>query len=105
MGQHAPATRELDTAAIVRARVVVDAREQALAEKGELLLPIAEGAIDASHVAADLGEVVAGRRPGRRSDDEVTVFCSGGTALEYMGLAALIVERARAAGCGRLLDD
>jgi alanine dehydrogenase len=105
MGQHAPGTRELDTEAIVRARVFVDAREQAFAEKGELLLPMAEGAIDAAHVVADLGEVVAGRVAGRRDAQEITVFCSGGTALEYMGLCALLVERARAAGCGQRLDE
>lgn len=105
MGQHAPATRELDTAAIAGARVVVDAREQAFAEKGEILLAIAEGAIDAAHVAAELGDVVAGRVPGRRTPGERTVFCSGGTALEYMGLCALVIERARAAGLGMQLDD
>lgn len=104
MGQHAPATREVDTAAVVRARVIVDAREQAFAEKGEILLPLAEGAIDTTHIVADLGEIVAGRVAGRRSDDDVTLFCSGGTALEYMGLAALLVERAQAAGLGQSLD-
>ncbi len=104
MGQHAPATREVDTAAVVRSRVVVDAREQAFAEKGEILLPLAEGAIDTTHVIADLGEIVAGRVAGRRADADFTLFCSGGTALEYMGLAALLVERAQAAGLGQLLD-
>jgi len=104
MGQHAPAAREVDTAAVVRSRVVVDAREQAFAEKGEILLPLAEGAIATTHVLADLGEIVAGRVEGRRNDDDVTLFCSGGTALEYMGLAALLVERAQAAGLGQALD-
>jgi ornithine cyclodeaminase/alanine dehydrogenase-like protein (mu-crystallin family) len=104
MGQHAPATRELDTAAVAHARVVVDAREQAFAEKGEVMIPLAEGALDAARVA-ELGEVVAGRAAGRSNDAERTVFCSGGTALEYMGLTDLLVERARAAGLGQELND
>jgi alanine dehydrogenase len=104
MGQHAPTARELDTEAIVRARVVVDAREQAFEEKGEILVPLAAGDIERSHVVAELGEVVAGRVPGRLRDDDLTVFCSGGTALEYMRLCTLLIDRARAAGLGRELD-
>ena len=105
MGQHAPATRELDTVAIREAAVFVDAREQAFAEKGEILIPIAEGAIDRDHVRGELGEVVAGRIAGRASREQRTVFCSGGTALEYMTLCAMLIARARGAGIGQLLDD
>jgi alanine dehydrogenase len=104
IGQHAPQAREIDTAAIVKARVVVDAREQALQEKGEILIPLREGAIAQSHIVGELGEVVAGRVKGRARDDDVTVFCSGGTALEYMGLCELLIARARAAGLGKELD-
>jgi ornithine cyclodeaminase/alanine dehydrogenase-like protein (mu-crystallin family) len=104
LGQHAPAARELDSAAVVRSRVFVDAREQALAEKGELLIPLAAGEIDQHHVRGELGEVVAQRVPGRISDEEVTLFCSGGTALEYMGLCGRLLERGRAAGIGHPLD-
>ncbi len=104
MGQHAPAARELDTEAIRRATVVVDAREQAFQEKGEILVPLAAGDIEPAHVVAELGEVVAGRVAGRTRADEITVFCSGGTAMEYMGLCELLIERARAAGVGRELD-
>ena len=105
MGQHAPATRELDTAAIRDADVFVDAREQAFAEKGEILLPIAEGAITRDHVRGELGCVVARRIAGRVAGEQRTVFCSGGTALEYMNLCAMLVDKARAAGIGQMLDD
>ncbi len=105
MGQHAPATRELDTAAIRDADVFVDAREQAFAEKGEILLPIAEGAIGRDHVRGELGCVVARRIAGRVAGEQRTVFCSGGTALEYMNLCAMLVDKARAAGIGQMLDD
>jgi ornithine cyclodeaminase/alanine dehydrogenase-like protein (mu-crystallin family) len=105
MGQHSPGTRELDTAAIRDACVFVDAREQAFAEKGEILLPIAEGAISREHVRGELGEVIAGRVAGRPSRDARTVFCSGGTALEYMTLCAMLLDKARGAGVGQELDD
>ena len=104
IGQHAPGAREIDTEAIVKARVIVDAREQALQEKGEILIPVSEGAITPSHIVGELGEVVAGRVKGRTRDHDVTVFCSGGTALEYMGLCELLVARARDAGIGKTLD-
>ncbi|WP_423454124.1 ornithine cyclodeaminase family protein [Ottowia sp. VDI28] len=104
MGQHAPSAREVDTAAVLRSRLVVDSLEQALEEKGEILLPIQEGALDASHIAGELGAVLAGRVPGRRSAHEVTMFCSGGTAFEYMSLSRLLIERAREAGIGQQLS-
>lgn len=105
MGQHAPATREIDTAAVRNAAVFVDAREQAFAEKGEILLPIVEGAIAREHVQGELGEVIAGRIAGRTSAEQRTLFCSGGTALEYMTLCAMLLAKARDAGIGQHLDD
>lgn len=105
MGQHAPHAREVDGALVQDARVVVDTLEQALIEKGELLIPLAEGAITREHIAAELGAIVAGRTPGRRSAAETTLFCSGGTALEYMTLARMVINRARQAGVGRDLEQ
>ncbi|MFM8944658.1 MAG: ornithine cyclodeaminase family protein, partial [Actinomycetota bacterium] len=64
VGAYLPTTRELDTATIARSRVVVETRGVALAEAGTILLPMAEGAIRADHVVADLAEVVGGA-PGR----------------------------------------
>ncbi len=105
MGQHAPETRELDSAAVADARLIVDSIDQALKEKGEILIPMAEGVIDRGHIAGELGAVVAGRVAGRRSAAEKTVFCSGGTALEYMGLCEMLLKRARAANLGQNLRD
>lgn len=105
MGQHAPNNRELDSQAIVEARVVVDSFEQALGEKGEILLPIAEGVFARQDIAGELGAVVAGRVRGRLADEDKSVFCSGGTALEYMGLCELLLQRAGAAGIGQELRD
>ena len=73
-------------------------------EKGEILVPLHAGEIGAEHIAGELGDVVAGRLPGRTQARERTVFCSGGTALEYMGLCSLLLERARDAGLGHEFD-
>lgn len=100
MGQHAPSTREVDTEAVLGSRIVVDAMAQAMGEKGELLIPIAEGAIRETDIHAELGAVVAGHATGRTERSQRTLFCSGGTAFEYMGLCRMLIEKAMAAGVG-----
>jgi len=100
MGQHAPSAREVDTQAVLQSRVIVDAMAQAMNEKGEILLPIAEGAITEAHISGELGAVLAGQCEGRRGANERTMFCSGGTAFEYMGLCSMLLEKAAAAGIG-----
>lgn len=105
MGQHAPQTREVDTEAVVASRIVVDAMEQSMQEKGELLIPISEGAIRESDIHAELGAVVAGRSTGRTERSQRTMFCSGGTTFEYLGLCHLLIEKAIAAGVGTDLPN
>jgi len=104
VGMHYPEAREVDSEAIRRARVVVDDLAQAWGEKGEIMIPLAKGEITRDHVAGDIGSVLAGKVAGRTSDREITVFCSGGTALEYVGACAMLHERAREAGIGQALD-
>ena len=91
IGSHRPDARELDTRTIQRGRVVVETRDVALAEAGELAIPIADGAIAAQHVAADLGETVRGAQV-RRSSEDVTVFKSVGMAFEDLVIARAIVD-------------
>lgn len=98
------ANRELDTAAVVRSRVIVDRRESALAEAGDLLIPMKEGAIDATHIAGELGDVLLRRVEGRRATSEVTLFKSLGIAVEDLAAAHLIHARARAQGRGIAVD-
>ena len=88
---------------MAESRVVVDSFAQAWNEKGEILIPLAEGRIAKEHVLGELGDVVAGRIAARRGDTDRTMFCSGGTALEYMGTCAMLLEKARAAGLGQEL--
>jgi ornithine cyclodeaminase len=95
-----PHTRELDTAAIARARLFVDRRAAALAEAGEILMPMAEGTITEDHILAELGEVVLGQHPGRTNSDEITVFKSLGLAIEDVAAAQFIYARGREQGMG-----
>lgn len=89
------AHRELDTALVARARVVVDSRAAAMKEAGDILIPIAEGAINKDHIRAELGE-----RPRRQSPDEVTLFKSLGMAVEDVVAANVVYERATGEGVG-----
>jgi ornithine cyclodeaminase/alanine dehydrogenase-like protein (mu-crystallin family) len=91
VGAYTPETRELDDEAIARARVVVETREAALAEAGDLLIPMREGRIGSEHVVADLAEVVRGA-PVRRSAEDVTVFESVGVAFEDLVVARAALE-------------
>jgi alanine dehydrogenase len=75
-----------------RARVVVEQRDAALAEAGDVLLAIAEGALTPGDIVADLTDVVTGVAV-RRSDVDITVFKSVGLALEDLAVAAAAVAR------------
>jgi ornithine cyclodeaminase/alanine dehydrogenase-like protein (mu-crystallin family) len=94
------ATRELDTAAVARARLIVDRRESTLAESGDFLIPKAEGVIGDDHIAGELGDVLLGGVDGRRSADEVTLFKSLGIAIEDLAAAHYIYAQAIATGSG-----
>ncbi len=91
VGAYTPATRELDTEAVRRARVLVESRPAALEESGDLLIPIEEGAIDAAHVVCDLHELVSGAQV-RHDPGDVTVFVSVGLAFEDLVVAGAIME-------------
>ncbi|HEV8663348.1 MAG TPA: ornithine cyclodeaminase family protein [Candidatus Methylomirabilis sp.] len=103
VGAYTPQTRELDTVTIRRAKVVVDTMQGALAEAGELLIPMAEGAIGRDHILADLAELVTGARSIRTSPEDITVFKSVGFALEDLAAARLAYRKAQAAGRGTRL--
>lgn len=100
VGSARPDMRELDTEAVVRARVFVDSREAALSEAGDLLIPIHEGAIAEGHVQGEIGEVFAGVREGRTAPGEITLFKSVGVAVEDVATARLAYDRALRGGVG-----
>jgi ornithine cyclodeaminase len=101
VGACRPDQREMDTELVRDARVFVDSRIGALAEAGDIVIPIREGAIDASHIAGELGDVFSGRTPGRRHANEITIFKSLGMAVEDVAAARLAFDRASERGLGR----
>ncbi len=94
--------QELAPDLLARATVVVDVLEQC-ARIGDLHHALDAEAMRREEVHAELADLVSGRRPGRRSDDEVTVFDSTGTALEDVAAAAVVYERAIATGHTRAI--
>ena len=100
VGACRPDQREMPPALVVRSRLVVDSRAAALIESGDVVQGIREGRFTAAHVAGELGEIVLGRVPGRRSADEVTIFKSLGMAVEDVVAADLVYRRAIETGAG-----
>lgn len=95
VGAYRPDQRELDDETVRRARLVVETREAALAEAGDLLIPIESGVIGRDDIVADLAEVVRGKQV-RRTAEDVTVFKSVGVAFEDLVVASAAYERATA---------
>jgi ornithine cyclodeaminase len=81
--------------------VFVDSRPGALAEAGDIVLAIRDGAFSAERIAGELGELAAGRVPGREHDAQVTIFKSLGMAVEDVAAAHLAYRRATERGLGR----
>ena len=101
VGACRPDQREMDTTLVRRGRLFVDSRTGALAEAGDVIIPMKEGAFDESHLAGELGDVILGRVAGRTSADEVTIFKSLGMAVEDVAAAHLAFVKAAERGLGR----
>jgi len=101
IGSHSPGARELDTRTVVRSKFVADLKEANLAEAGDILIPISEGAVTEGHIHASLGEIVVGTKAGRETDEEITVFKSCGLAIQDVSSARVVYEAAVAAGVGQ----
>jgi ornithine cyclodeaminase/alanine dehydrogenase len=96
IGAFQPQDREVDDETMKRARIVVDTYDGALVEAGDLLIPLNNGSIRRSHVVAELHEIASGKKAGRTSHDDITVFKSVGCALEDL-VTALAAYRKSAA--------
>ena len=91
IGSYQPHTREIDTATVTRGKLAVDDREAALAEAGDLQLPIAEGAITTAAILADLPELAGGAAV-RRAATDITVFKSVGAAWQDLIVAEALIS-------------
>jgi len=96
VGSSVRTARELDAAAVARARLFVDRRESTLNEAGDFLLAKVEGAVTDDHILCEIGEILAGRATGRSSASEITLFESLGLGVEDVAAAHYVLERARA---------
>ncbi len=96
--------REVDTALVRRARVIVDQREAVLAEAGDIAGPIADGVVDESVMAAEIGAVILGTEAGRTSPEEITFFKSVGSAVQDISIAGLVLATAERDSLGVLVE-
>ncbi len=101
MGQYHPEKNELPPELVARATYVPDLAARVTTDAGSFRAALSADLIDEDHVAAELGEVVAGTHPGRTDAAEVTVFDSGGTGIETVAAANMLYERAVDRGRGQ----
>jgi ornithine cyclodeaminase len=92
--------QEVDAETVSRSLVVVDSREAAREEAGDLMIPIEQGLFGFDQIHAELGEIVAGRRAGRTSAGQITYFKSVGVAVQDVIAASMAINNAAAQGLG-----
>jgi ornithine cyclodeaminase/alanine dehydrogenase-like protein (mu-crystallin family) len=100
MGAYRPHTREIASDVVVGSVLIVDSYEGALAEAGELVIPINEGTITSDHIYASLDELIAGKIEVPDTRNRVTLFKSLGLAMEDLVAADLAYRRAKQLGVG-----
>ena len=93
VGSSVAFARELDTAAVVKSKLIVDRRESTLNEAGDFLYPKKEGAIDDSHIRGEIGDILLEKIGGRASPEEITLFKSLGLAAEDVAAAHHIYQK------------
>ncbi|WP_435603692.1 ornithine cyclodeaminase family protein [Streptomyces sp. bgisy130] len=103
-----PDGREIDDATVAEALLCVESRQAALAPfpagSNDLLRPLRDGVITEGHVHAELGELLAGDKPGRSSDQQITLYKSVGVAVQDAAAAALVVTAARKRSVGAEIE-
>jgi ornithine cyclodeaminase/alanine dehydrogenase-like protein (mu-crystallin family) len=104
VGSSIASTAEIDTPAVVKSRFFVDYRDSTVNEGGEYLRALEAGAITPEHILGEIGEVANGTKIGRRSASDVTLYKSLGIAPQDLASAHYVLEKARAAGIGQIID-
>ncbi|MEJ1963585.1 MAG: ornithine cyclodeaminase family protein [Gammaproteobacteria bacterium] len=103
VGADAPGKQELEPELVAKSTVYCDLVEQCL-RVGELQHAFARGLITREHAGGTLGGLIVGNAPGRRDEEEITLFDSTGTALQDVAASALVYERAEAANLGTMIS-
>jgi len=104
VGSHRPDLREIDGATLARAKVVVDARDAVMAECGDILLALKENSITEANIHGEIGEILAGAKPGRTAADEITLYKSVGIAIQDVATANLVYRKALERNIGSQFD-
>ena len=104
VGSSFPDRAEIDTALVAKSRFYIDYRESTLAQAGEFLKAKAEGVVDDSHIVAEIGEVIAGDKPGRRDDREITLYKSLGISAQDLASAVYVWREAEKLSLGTVVD-
>ena len=100
VGSSIPEHREVDDQTVLRSKIVVEYKDQALKEAGDLVIPINNGVISPRDIYAEIAEVVEGSKPGRVSADEITLFKFNGIAIEDIACGLKVYQRAKELGRG-----
>lgn len=100
IGADAPGKQELDPQILKKAKIIVDAKEQAI-HSGEINVPISKGIISEKNIFGELGEIVVGKKKGRRKEGEITIFDSTGLAIQDLYTANLVYREARKRKLGK----
>ena len=100
VGACRPTQQEMPPALVARSALYVDSKAAALVEAGDVVMNIAAGLFNESHIRGEIGDLILGRVPGRSSPSEVTVFKSLGMAVEDVVAADLVLRRAIESGTG-----
>ncbi|HOV51517.1 MAG TPA: alanine dehydrogenase [Methanothrix sp.] len=99
IGADAQGKQELQSSLTRKAKVVVDDIAQA-AHSGEINVPISEGALKPDDIFAQIGEIIVGKKPGRTSEDEITIFDSTGLGIQDVAVGSVVYEKALSSGMG-----
>jgi alanine dehydrogenase len=103
IGADAAGKQELEPAILTAAKVVVDDWAQA-SHSGEINVPLTRGQLTREQIYASLGDIVAGKQPGRETPAEITVFDSTGLIIQDLALGLAVYQRARERGLGQVKD-
>ena len=103
IGADAPLKEELDPAILKKAKIIVDDWEQA-SHSGEINVPLSKGILSEKDIWAELGDIIIGKKPGRTSDEEITVFDSTGLAIQDAATVELVYKKAVSRKIGSFID-
>jgi ornithine cyclodeaminase/alanine dehydrogenase-like protein (mu-crystallin family) len=104
IGSYKPEAAEVPPQTVVRSKVIVDSRDAAWVEAGDLIQPLRAACIGKDHIYAELGEIVLGLRPGRTNAQEITLFKSVGIAVQDAFAARVAVVNASRLGLGQKIE-